>query len=72
MGMLKPDTKDWETAWGELRRLRPSLNGWQYLGANAAYNAHVFRLRAGVSGNDTGRNQVQMIRVENGMAQEVR
>ena len=43
---LTPSDPSYEVVWGALRaHVGPALTGWQYLGPNPAYGAHVFRLR---------------------------
>lgn len=62
---LTPTHPHYEIVWGGLARLVGSLDGWQYLGPNPAYNAHVFRLRE----TATTRRRVVMVTAS---GQEVR
>ena len=45
MEYLTEGTAQYEAAWDALRRRVGSLDGWQYMGPNSAYDSHVFRLR---------------------------
>ena len=62
---MRPGSPEWERAWSKLAsRLGTSiekLRGWQYMGPDSSYNAHHFRLRAGVGDNNTGSNRWESI-----------
>ena len=65
MKMLEPGSGEWERTWKLLEaRIKPlggSLDGWQYMGHNRAYGAHLFRLRAGMPGNIMRGNWIELI-----------
>lgn len=62
MTYLDEHHPDYERIWQELKARVGNLEGWQYIGPNPSYCAHAFRLRAGIYGNVSGRNRIELVK----------